>query len=95
MSISTFTFVVEDVFAFSGGITVFVGRAAQEPAPKVLAPCDVEVVVDEQPLGRVHLTAERTSGRRLGVRAVETRDPVDVAALRGHQCVLIYREREG
>lgn len=93
MNIPTFTFVVDDAFAFSGGITVFVGRSAQEPSPDVLAPCEVEVVVDEQSLGTIHLTAERSRGQRdPGVRAVETRNALDLASIRGHRCLLIHRE---
>jgi hypothetical protein len=90
VSISAFTFAVEEVFAFSDGVTVFVGRP--DPAAKVLAPCDVDVMVDDHLLARARLTAERTQGRRAGLRSVETRHPVDVAAIRGHQCILVYRE---
>lgn len=89
MSISAFTFAVEDAFALSGGVTVFVGRPG--PGPKVLAPCDVDVVVDDQLLTRVRLTAERAQGSHSGVRSVETKHPVDVAAIRGHRCVLVHR----
>ena len=89
MTISAFTFAVEDTFAFSNGVTVFVGRP--EPAIKVLAPCDVDVVVDDQLVGRIRLTAERVQGSHAGVRSVETRHPVDVAAIRGARCVLVHR----
>lgn len=93
--ISEFTFAVEDVFAFSDGLIVFVGRPSREPGPKVLVPCDADVVVEDHVVGRVHLSAERGAGHRAGLRAVETRSPLDVAAIRGRRCVLVHRERKG
>lgn len=90
-----YTFVVEDVFDFAGGVVVFVGRPSPEPGPDRLAPCDVDMVVEGQVVGRLHVAAERAGGHRPGLRSLETRGPLDVASMRGRQCLLVHRERDG
>lgn len=89
--IDPFTLRVDEVFEFSGGLTVFVG-ALEAGSPKLLAPCDVQLIVEGQFQAVIRLDAERTSGPlSQGRRAVETRSAVAVASLRGRDCLLIHR----
>jgi|JI10StandDraft_1071094.scaffolds.fasta_scaffold1102927_2 hypothetical protein len=91
--IPAFTFGVDDVFEFSGGITVFVGKPTSKAAPRTLTPCEVEVLVDGRSVATIQLISERMSGHRdPSVRAVETRAPIDLTTIRGHECQLIHRE---
>jgi hypothetical protein len=92
-SIPAFTFVVDEVFAFSGGVTAFIGRVITDPAPGVLTPCDAEVIVDGKSMGMLRLVAERMSGPRYpSARTVETHNAVDAASIRGRKCLLVHRE---
>jgi len=89
--IDPFTLRINDAFNFSGGLTVLVGTL-ESGSPKLLAPCDVELIVDGQRQAVVHLEAERTSGPlSRGERAVETRFPVAADTLRGRNCLLVHR----
>lgn len=89
--VTPFVLRVDDVFAFSGGVTVLVGRL-ESGAPAMLAPCNVELIVDGQSRGEIQLESERMQGpRSAGHRAVETRADLEPAELRGRDCVLIHR----
>lgn len=79
---------VDEVFRFADGSTVFVGKVHEGPA--FIGPCDVELMIDGVPRGLITLTGERTSGRA-GLRAVQTRSPVDLDVARAGECELIGR----
>lgn len=89
--IPPFVLRVDDAFAFSGGVTVLVGRL-ESGAPSMLAPCNAELVVEGQSRGEIWLESERMQGpRSAGRRAVETMAHLEVAELRDRDCVLIHR----
>lgn len=82
---------VDDVFAFSSGVTVLVGRV-ESGVPSLLAPCNAELVVDGQSRGEIRLESERMPGpRSANRRAVETKARLEATELRGKDCVLIHR----
>jgi hypothetical protein len=91
MNIPDFTLIVDDVFEFGSGVTVFVGRVSGECAPVVLAPCSVELIVDGVSAGLVALTQERSFGASAGVRSLETTDPIAAGSIRGRCCLLVHR----
>lgn len=91
LSVSPFTLRVEEVFALHGGVTVFVGNL-ESGSPKLLAPCTVELFVEGASRGTLELESERMPGpKSMGRRAVETRAALNVAELRGRQCLLVHR----
>jgi hypothetical protein len=91
-ALGPFTFAIDDAFALSNGATVLVGRVVAG-SPSLLAPCEVELFVDDESRGMIRLDAEQLPHPRSpDRRAVETRS-VSAADLRGRACCLEHRAR--
>lgn len=79
---------VHDVFRFSDGSTLFLGRV--EPDVPRLIPAQAEVVVGGKVIARIQLTEERMPGpSSRGRRSLVTRDRLDHEALKTGPCALI------
>ncbi|XXT18988.1 hypothetical protein WME94_53070 [Sorangium sp. So ce429] len=86
-----YTLRVEEVFNFGGGVTVLAGKL-ETGSPPVLAPSNVELIVDGCSRGEIALESERMPGPGSeGRRAVETRANIRAEELRGRRCLLVHR----
>ena len=90
--VPSFSFAVDDVFFLERGATVFVGRLTDDASVKVLTPCDVEMVIEDEWAGTLHLIGERSRRGSSVLRMVETVDEVVVSSVRGRRCLLGHRE---
>lgn len=89
--ISPFVLNIVEVFSLAGGVTVLVGKL-ESGSPPVLAPCIVELLIDDQSRGEIRLDSERMPGPgSMGRRAVETRALIRAEELRDQPCRLVHR----
>lgn len=89
--VTPFVLRIEQIFSFSGGITVLVGTL-ESGTPSAVAPCDVEFFVGDQSRGKIRLDSERMPGPdSKGRRAVETKARIRADEIRDLRCVLIHR----
>jgi len=70
---------IRDVFAFTGGRTVFTGEV--EDAPNFIGPCDCELAVEGRGPTRLRIEGEMFHAAP-GQRGLSTVDPVDVPLIR-------------
>ena len=84
-----YEFVVADIFEFSDGSVVFSGHAPH--APPFITTCQAHVICDGAAIAAVTIENEMIPSSRAGKgsRAVSTRSPVDVAALRKCRSLLL------
>lgn len=84
-----FTLLVEDALPLGGGTTILMGRL-EATWPPTLAPCKVELMIDGRFRGIIDLVCERPAPAT-GLRAVETRAPVDIDEIRSRPTRLVHR----
>lgn len=88
-----FRMIVQEVFHFQNGTTVFAGEVIE--GPKVINRGIYEIIVDGQLIGTVRIDGERSRGRVPNVRSVETSQELsfDSEGLKGREACFAILER--